>query len=92
MGDWEKNGEGAKKQNFLERKGPINVVKHCCFLLITVKNMTAIKMPREVKTSNLTKYTGLQQVAETSAGFTGPSKLSIPRILPNAAEHSKSTI
>lgn len=56
VGDWEKNGEGAKKQNFLERKGPIKVLKHCCFLLTIVKNVSEIKIPREVKTSILTNY------------------------------------
>lgn len=43
--DWEKNAVGAKKQNFVERKGPINVLKHCYFLLITVKICLESKCP-----------------------------------------------
>lgn len=51
-------GKEAKKQDFLERKGATNILKHCCFLLITVNSSAAIIIPRDVKTSNLTNYTG----------------------------------
>lgn len=83
----------SQKAKLFGKEGTYKFSKTLLFPLnYSKKIMTAIKMPREVKTSNLTNYVGLQQVAETSAGFTGPSKPSIPRILPNAAEHSKFTI
>lgn len=52
-GDWENRGKEAKSTNPCEG-GAINILKHCCFILIAVNNRTAIIIPRD-----LINYAGL---------------------------------
>lgn len=57
----------SQKAKLFGKEGTHKCIKTLLFTLKYRKKYAGIKMPREVKTSNLTDYIGQYQVAETSA-------------------------